>query len=95
MTAQEWLSVLNTLGFPIVAIYAYIKGYVVSPRELIALQKNYDDIKTSHARLETEVKHERDELRKELAETRAILFRVLMGEHGAPGAVIVPKQGGD
>ena len=93
MTPQDWLSILNTLGFPLVAIYAYVKGYVVSPRELVALQRNYDDLKLSYNRLETEVKHERDQLRTELAETRAMLFRMLMGE--TAGAVVVPKKGGD
>jgi hypothetical protein len=80
MDAQQWLSLINTLGFPLVAIYGYIRGYVISPRERDAIIEQYHDLKSRYDKLEAEVKEERATMRAELAETRAMLYRFLMGD---------------
>lgn len=80
MDERDLLTLLNSVGFPIVALYAFLKGYVVSPRELRAMEARYAELKARHDRLEEDVRKERAEMRAELAETRAILYRVLMGE---------------
>ena len=103
MNGQDWLALLNSVGFPLVALYAYIKGYVVSPRELTAFEERYQEtkrdgdsryheLKARYDKLEAEVKEERAAMRGELAETRSILYRVLMGEI-APGSAIAKTSG--
>ena len=92
MNGQDWLSLLNTLGFPLVALYGYIKGYVVSPRELGRVETLYGELKVRYDKLETEVKEERAAMRGELAETRAMLYRILMGEI-QPGSSIANTSG--
>ena len=92
MNGQDWLSILNSAGFPLVALYAYIKGYVVSPRELGAFGERYEELKARYDKLESEVKEERLSMRGELAETRSILYRVLMGEI-TPGSALAHTNG--
>jgi len=91
MDAQAWVTLLNSVGFPMVALYAFIKGYVVSPRELENLEERYreskederaryEELRSRYDKLETEFSAERAAMRGELAETRSILYRVMMGE---------------
>jgi hypothetical protein len=94
----DWLPLLNTIGFPLLAIYAHYKGWIVSPRELSAVQESakaeisatnakYEDLKSRHDRLESESREERLQMRQELAETRSLLIRVLAGEIKVGAAV--------
>jgi hypothetical protein len=91
MDSQQWLSLINTLGFPLVAIYGYIRGYVISPRERDAIVEQYHDLKSRYDKLELEVKEERAAMRGELAETRSMLFSILIGD----AKMAAPKPGGD
>jgi hypothetical protein len=92
MDGQNWWQVLNSLGFPLVALYGYIKGYVVSPRELGRVEVLYGELKVRYDKLEAEVREERAVMRGELAETRAMLYRILMGEI-QPGTPIANASG--
>jgi hypothetical protein len=80
MDPQQVLSILNTLGFPVLAIWAYHRGYVVSPRELRIVLDQYQQLLQRTDRLESEISAEREAMRKELAETRALVISLLMGE---------------
>lgn len=85
MDPQQWLTILNTLGFPCLAIWAYHKGYVVSPRELRIVLDQYEHLKRRTDQLEAEIAAEREATRKDLAETRALVISLLMRDKPIDG----------
>ena len=87
----QWLQLLNTVGFPLLLIYAHFRGWIVTPRELGTLQRSYDELKARYDRLEAQVDAEKAQLRQELEETRTLLIRVLTGELRP---ALVPTPGG-
>lgn len=70
ITPQDVLTIINTIGFPLLIIYAHFRGWVVTPRELDAAVAQGKQIEARYVRLETEIATERAETRKELQETR-------------------------
>lgn len=77
---MRWLQVVNTVGFPLLVIYAHFRGWIVTPRELATLQRSYDELKARYDRLEAQMEAEKAQMRAELEETRTLLLRVLTGE---------------
>jgi hypothetical protein len=106
---SEWLTILNTIGFPLLVIYAHFRGWVVTPRELNAAVKFSDDLQTRYTSLEAEVKADKADMRaelaqtrQELAETRSMLMRLLARQeivvpaNAAAGATVpASMMGGD
>lgn len=76
----EWLQVINTIGFPLLVIYAHFRGWIVTPRELATLQRSYDELRARYDRLEAQLEQEKAQMRAELEETRTLLIRVLTGD---------------
>lgn len=87
----QWLQIINTVGLPLLLIYAHFRGWIVTPRELATLQRSYDELKERYDRLEAQMEQEKAQMRAELEETRTLLIRILTGEL-AP--VAVQKHGG-
>jgi len=82
--AAEWLTFLNTIGFPLAAIYAHYKGLIITKREFKTLENAYNELRESHKRLEKTVHedrkhlfHELERTRNELTETRQLLDKMM------------------
>lgn len=73
LTPGDVLTIINTIGFPLLIIYAHFRGWVVTPRELDAAVSYAKSIEDRYLRLETEISAERAETRRELQETRGEL----------------------
>lgn len=89
----EWLQVINTVGFPLLVIYAHFRGWIVTPRELATLQRSYDELRARYDRLEAQMEQEKAQMRAELEETRTLLIRVLTGDV-RPAVVVQGERGG-
>lgn len=91
----EILTVINTIGFPLLVIYAHFRGWIVTPRELAAALRYAEELQARYVSLEQEVKADRAETRAELAQTRAelaetrsMLIRALTNQE-----IVIPKEG--
>lgn len=69
----QWMQLVNSAGFPLIAIYSFMRGWVVTGRE-------FETTVANHHASQKDLKDRCDRLEKKLDETQAMVVRILSGD---------------
>lgn len=72
------VSALNLVGLPLVLVWAAHRGFIVTGREMQAIQTQYERLQARYEALEERMQLEQSALRSELEQTRSQLIELLM-----------------
>ena len=72
------VSALNLIGLPLVLIWAAHRGFIVTGREMQAIQSQHERLQARYEALEERMQAEQLALRSELEQTRSQLIELLM-----------------